>query len=49
MVTERAGVCILDVAVIVAAIKFVTDREGVWIDVAVTAPAVIFVADNAAV
>ena len=39
----------LDVAVIVAALKFVTDKAGVWIEVAVTVPATMFVADNAAV
>jgi hypothetical protein len=38
-----------DVAVIVAAIKFVTESDRVWIDVAVTVPVVMFVADNAAV
>jgi hypothetical protein len=39
----------LDVAVIVAAIKFVTESDGVWIDVAVTVPAVMFVAESATV
>ena len=39
----------LDVAVIVAAIKLVTDRAGVWIEVAVTVPATMFVAERAAV
>ena len=48
-VALKAGVWILDVAVIVAAIKLVTDRVGVWIEVAVTVPATMFVADNAAV
>ena len=48
-VALKAGVWMLDVAVIVAAIKLVTDRVGVWIEVAVTVPATMFVADNAAV
>ena len=49
VVTEIAGVWILDVAVIVAAVKLVTESVGVCIDVAVTVPAMMFVADNAAV
>ena len=48
-VAESAGVWMFDVAVIVAAIKFVTESDRVWIDVAVTVPVVMFVADNAAV
>jgi hypothetical protein len=48
-VTKIAGVWILDVAVIVAAIKFVTESVGVWIDVAVTVPAMILVADRTGV
>jgi hypothetical protein len=38
-----------DVAVIVAAMKFVTESDGVWIDVAVTLPAVMLVAERAGV
>ena len=38
-----------DVAVIVAAMKFVTESDGVWIDVAVTVPAIILVAERAGV
>ena len=38
-----------DVAVIVAAMKFVTESDGVWIDVAVTVPAIILVAERTGV
>jgi hypothetical protein len=38
-----------DVAVIVAAMKFVTESDGVWIEVAVTLPAVMLVAERAGV
>ena len=48
-VAESAGVWMFDVAVIVAAMKLVTESDKVWIDVAVTVPVVMFVADNAAV
>ena len=48
-VTEIAGVWILDVAVIVAAMKSVTESDGVWIDVAVTVPAMILVAERTGV
>tara|TARA_R110000772_G_C13209896_1_gene430877 strand:+ start:513 stop:692 length:180 start_codon:yes stop_codon:yes gene_type:complete len=48
-VTEIAGVWILDVAVIVAAMKLVTESVGVWIDVAVTVPAMMFVAERTGV
>ena len=49
VVTEIAGVWILDVAEIVVALKLVTESVGVWIDVAVTVPAVMFVAESATV